>query len=74
MSPKVRPSSAVGQAGGALLVETVGALGLEGTLSRALAPWRKPLSSHDPAKIVLDLALTLALGGDCLADINTGPL
>lgn len=70
VSPKVRPSSAVGQAGGALLVETVGALGLEGTLSRALAPWRKPLSSHDPAKIVLDLALTLALGGDCLADIN----
>jgi hypothetical protein len=24
---------------------------------------------HDPAKIVLDLALTLAPGGDCLADI-----
>jgi hypothetical protein len=24
---------------------------------------------HDPAKVVLDLAVTLALGGDCLADI-----
>jgi hypothetical protein len=23
----------------------------------------------DPAKVVLDLAVTLALGGDCLADI-----
>jgi len=24
---------------------------------------------HDPGKIVADLAVTLALGGDCLADI-----
>ena len=24
---------------------------------------------HDPAKVVLDLAVTLAMGGDCLADI-----
>ena len=24
---------------------------------------------HDPAKVLLDLAVTLALGGDCLADI-----
>jgi hypothetical protein len=25
---------------------------------------------HDPAKILLDLAVTLAVGGDCLADIG----
>jgi hypothetical protein len=24
---------------------------------------------HDPGKVVADLAVTLALGGDCLADI-----
>jgi len=24
---------------------------------------------HDPAKVVLDLAVTLALGGDCLTDV-----
>jgi len=24
---------------------------------------------HDPAKVVLDLAVVLALGGDCLADV-----
>ena len=24
---------------------------------------------HDPGKIIADLAMTLALGGDCLADI-----
>jgi hypothetical protein len=38
-------------------------------LSTALAPWRKPLASHDPGKIVCDLAIALAIGGDCLADI-----
>jgi len=38
-------------------------------LSAALSPWRKPFAVHDPAKVVLDLAVTLALGGDCLADV-----
>jgi Transposase DDE domain group 1 len=61
--------SAVGQAGGVLLTDTVRAAGLDVGLSAALAPWRKPLGVHDPAKVVLDLALSLALGGDCLADV-----
>src|SRR3954467_14087442 len=60
---------AVGQAGGVLLTETVRASGLDAGMSAALSPWRKPLAVHDPGKVVLDLALTLALGGDCLADI-----
>jgi len=34
-----------------------------------LARWRKPLARHDPGKIVTDLALALAAGGDCLADV-----
>ena len=37
-------------------------------MSAALSGWRKPLAVHDPAKVVLDLAVTLALGGDCMAD------
>lgn len=61
--------SAVGQAGGLLLVETVRATGLDRALSAELSAWRKPLAVHDPGKILCDLALTLALGGDCLADI-----
>src|SRR5699024_348162 len=61
--------SAVGQAGGALLTETVRATGLDQALSTALAPWRRPLAQHDPGKVLLDLALALALGGDCLADV-----
>ena len=59
----------VSQAGGVLLTAAIGRVGLDQALSQALAPWRKPHAVHDPAKVVLDLAVTLALGGDCLADI-----
>src|SRR4051794_13459293 len=34
-----------------------------------MSPWRRPLTRHDPGKVLLDLALSLAIGGDCLADI-----
>ncbi|SDY98296.1 hypothetical protein SAMN05661080_05196 [Modestobacter sp. DSM 44400] len=71
--PRVRVDTAnvpaVGQAGGVLLTDAVGAAGLDAALAAALASWRKPLAIHDPGKVVLDLALTLAVGGDCLADI-----
>jgi hypothetical protein len=62
-------SGAVGQAGGVLLTETVAVTGLGRELAAALAPWRKPLAVHDPAKVITDLAITLAVGGDCLADV-----
>lgn len=61
----------VSQAGSVLLVETVRKSGLDQAISAALAPWRKPRAVHDPGKILLDLALAVALGGDCLADIAT---
>jgi hypothetical protein len=51
-----------------LLVETARASGLDEGLSAALDRWRKPRSVHDPGKIVLDLAVTLAAGGDGPAD------
>ena len=60
-------SGAVGQAGGVLLTETIAAAGLGPVMSAALSGWRKPLAVHDPAKVVMDLAVTLALGGDCMA-------
>ena len=63
--------SAVGHAGGVLLTETIRATGLDRVLSGALGSWRKPLATHDPGKVVLDLAVTLALGGDALSDIAT---
>ncbi len=58
----------VGQAGGLLLTKTAVVTGLTQGLSMALGRWRKPFATHDPGKIVSDLAITLALGGDCLAD------
>ncbi|GAA0907493.1 hypothetical protein GCM10009574_100460 [Streptomyces asiaticus] len=60
----------VSQADAVLLVETVRKTGLGTAISTALAPWRRPRAVHDPGKILLDVALAVALGGDCLADVG----
>jgi hypothetical protein len=62
-------SGVVSQAGAVALARTAEATGLTTALSAALAPWRKPLASYDPGKIISDLAISLAIGGDCLADV-----
>jgi hypothetical protein len=71
--PRVRVEGggrgAVSQAGAVLLVETVRKSGLDTAISAALAPWRKARAVHDPGKILLDVALAVALGGDCLSDV-----
>jgi Transposase DDE domain group 1 len=69
--PKVDTAGAgvVSQAGGLLLTETIRVSGLGLALQAALGGWKQVRAVHDPAKIVCDLAVTLALGGDCLADI-----
>ena len=71
--PRVRSDTAgtsmVSQAGSVGLVDTVRITGLDRALSQALEPWRKPQARHDPGKIITDLALSLAVGGDCLADV-----
>ncbi len=61
--------SLVSHAGGVLLVETARRSGLARQLSRLLGPWRLPCATHDPGKIVADLAVAVALGGDAAADI-----
>ncbi|MFE4050132.1 IS1380 family transposase [Streptomyces sp. YIM B13518] len=61
--------SVVSQAGAVLLVETVRKTGLDQAISAALRPWRKARAVHDPGKVLLDVALAVALGGDCLADV-----
>ena len=48
----------VGHAGGMLLTKTAVVTGLTRELSTALARWRKPLATHDPGKILSDLAIT----------------
>jgi DDE family transposase len=52
-----------------MLLQTAAVSGLAAGLSRGLAPWRQARSMHDPGKTVLDLAVAIALGGDCLADV-----
>ncbi len=64
-----RGRGVVSQTGAVLLVETVRKTGLDAAISAALEPWRKPRAVHDLGKILLDVALAVALGGDCLADV-----
>jgi len=60
----------VSQAGALLLTETARVTGLAAGLSAGLARWRPSRAVHDPGKIVTDLAVAVALGGDCLADVG----
>jgi Transposase DDE domain group 1 len=60
----------VSQAGALLLTETARITGLRAGLSAGLARWRPGRAVHDPGKAVLDLAVAVALGGDCLADVG----
>jgi hypothetical protein len=64
-----RGKKVVSGAGSVLLTRTAATVGLDAALSAALSPWRRPLTRHDPGKVLLDLAISLAIGGDCLADI-----
>nr|WP_106983514.1 hypothetical protein [Streptomyces alboflavus] len=40
--------------------------GVDRVLTAVLAPWREPRMVLDPGKVLLDVALAVALGGDCL--------
>jgi Transposase DDE domain group 1 len=72
-SRKIRVSAdgtgIVSQAGGLLLTQALRVVGLDRGLEEALERWRAPRAVHSPGKILTDLAVALALGGDCLADV-----
>ena len=57
-------------AGTRLLAEMAEFTGLSGALSEALAPTVRRTRRHDPGRVLLDIALTLADGGDCLSDLS----
>jgi DDE family transposase len=57
------------QAGALLLAEAARVTGLGEALTTGLARWRAPRAVHGPGKILTHLAVALALGGDCLADV-----
>jgi hypothetical protein len=56
-------------AGTRLLAEMADFVGLSGALNDALAPTVQRRRRHDPGQVLLDVALTLADGGDCLSDL-----
>ena len=60
----------VSHAGAALLAETADRVGLTRELSRALGGVRERITRHDPGRVIRDLAVMLADGGDCLSDLR----
>jgi hypothetical protein len=60
----------VSHAESALLAEAADRLGLTRALSRGLWGMRERRSRHDPGRVVRDLAVAIAAGGDCLADLR----
>ncbi|MGH7190075.1 MAG: IS1380 family transposase [Steroidobacteraceae bacterium] len=64
-------SGQVSHAGSALLAGTADGVGLTRALSEAMAPTRERRSAHDPGVVLRDLVVTLADGGDCLADLGS---
>ena len=57
------------RAGTALLVGLADRVGLTGAFAEAMGGVRKRRSRHDPGRTLRDLAVMLADGGDCLADL-----
>ena len=60
----------VSHAGAGLVAEAADRLGLTRALSRGLVGMRERRSKHDPGRVVRDLAVMLADGGDCLGDLR----
>ncbi|MCA1699509.1 MAG: IS1380 family transposase [Actinobacteria bacterium] len=60
----------VSHAGSALLAQIADKSGLTQALSVRLADLKARRSGHDPGRVVRDLAVMLADGGDCLADLG----
>jgi hypothetical protein len=59
----------VSHAGAALVVELADRAGLTDGLSAALAGTRERRSAHDPGRVLRDVAVMLADGGDCVSDL-----
>lgn len=63
----------ISHAGAALLAEAADLVGLTGELSAALEGVRERRGRHDPGRVIRDLAVMLADGGDCLSDLRAVP-
>lgn len=76
-SPVSRPQvsadgdGVIAHAGAVLLHELADRSGLTAALSAALAPHFPQVRQHDPGRVLRDLAVMIADGGDCLGDLST---
>src|SRR5450755_2624127 len=60
----------VSHAGSALLSQVADTLGLTRGLSRRLAVIKQRRRGHDPGRVIRDLAVMLADGGECVSDLG----
>ena len=60
----------ISHAGSALLAQVADKTGLTGALSLRLSSMRERRSGHDPGRVVRDLAVMLADGGECVSDLG----
>jgi DDE family transposase len=60
----------VSRAGSALVAQLADQLGLTGALSLRLAAVKQRRRGHDPGRVIRDLAVMLADGGECVADLG----
>jgi hypothetical protein len=60
----------VSHAGTALLAQVAEKLGLTNALSLQLAGLKQRRRGHDPGRVVRDLAVMLAAGGECVSDLG----
>jgi hypothetical protein len=60
----------VSHAGSALLAQVADKTGLTRALSRRLWSMKERRSGHDPGRVVRDVAVMLADGGECLSDLG----
>jgi hypothetical protein len=64
---RFQPESLSGITGLHILAEMADDSGLTGAMSVALAPMCKRRRRHDPGRVLVDLAIMIASGGDVLA-------
>jgi Transposase DDE domain group 1 len=60
----------VSHAGAALLAQVADKVGLTGVLSLRLAGLKQRRRGHDPGRVIRDLAVMLADGGECVSDLG----
>ena len=60
----------VSHAGAFLLSELADRIGLTKALTEAMVPTRERRSAHDPGVVLRDLCVSIADGGDCVADLG----